>query len=94
MFLDLQPKQGGPVSFGGDQKGSIIGISRIGKPLLPTIDIVLLFKGLKCKQLSIRWFCDYGFIVSFDKDEWIVTNDRNKGIFGFHLYNEEECKCN
>ncbi len=53
MFQELKPKDGGFVGFGGNQKGKIVGIGRIGKGSLPSIDNVLYVEGLKHNLLSI-----------------------------------------
>ena len=44
MFLDLQPSKGS-VSYGSG-KGKIIGVSKIGKHPLPTIDGVTCVEGM------------------------------------------------
>ena len=53
MFQDLKPRSKGWVTFGGDQKGRIVGIGKIGKHPFPTIENVLLVEGLKHNLLSI-----------------------------------------
>ena len=72
MFLELQPKDGDWVTFGGNQKGKIAGVGKIGKHPLPTIDNVLYVEGLKHNLLSISQLCDSGYNVSFNKDECVV----------------------
>ena len=72
MFLDLQPSKGS-VSYGLG-KGKIIGIGKIGKHSLPTIDGVTYIEGLRYNLLNISQFCDSGYVVSFNKDECIVRN--------------------
>ena len=70
MFLDLQPSKGS-ISY-GSRKGKIMGVGKIHKPPLCTIDGVTCVKGLKYNLLSISQFCDSGHVVSFNKDECIV----------------------
>ena len=72
MFLDLQPSKGS-VSY-GSRKGKIIGVGKIGKNSLPTINDVTCVEGLKYNLLSISQFCDSGYEISFNKDECIVRN--------------------
>ena len=79
MFLDLQPSKGS-VSYGFD-KGKIIGIGKIGKHSLPTIDGVTCVQGLRYNLLSISQFCDSGYVVSFNKDECIVRNSDQTILF-------------
>ena len=74
MFLDLQHKRGGTVTFGDNQKGKIIGIGKIGKGSLPSIDNVLFVKGLKHNLLSISQLCDSGYDVSFNRNKCLVKN--------------------
>ena len=74
MFQDLKLKAGGFVTFGGNQKGKIVGIGKIGKHHFPSIDNVLLVEGLKHNLLSISQLCDSGSNVSFSHEECIVKN--------------------
>src|ERR1044072_1731264 len=82
MFLDLQiRKNGGTVTFRGNQKGIIIGKGNVGKVPHPVINNVLLVKGLKHNLLRISQLCDSGFSVSSDKDIYNVTDGKGKAIF-------------
>ncbi|RDX88768.1 hypothetical protein CR513_29592, partial [Mucuna pruriens] len=53
MFQDLRPKSGNYVTYGGNQKGKIVGIDKIDKHHFPSIDNVLFVEGLKYNLLSI-----------------------------------------
>ena len=70
-FVDIKPK-GGNVTFGDNNKASIIGIGKIGKENSPTIDNVLLVKGLKYNLLSISHLCDKNNRVIFEHSSCIV----------------------
>nr|QCQ81934.1 hypothetical protein [Ammopiptanthus mongolicus] len=77
MFLSLRAKEGGSVTFRDNFQGKIVGIGKIGKHSLPSIDNVLLVEGLKHNLLSISQLCDSGFHVSFNKDSWLVKDVNN-----------------
>ncbi|RDX95239.1 hypothetical protein CR513_22275, partial [Mucuna pruriens] len=73
MFQDLQPKLGRYVTFGGNQKGKIVKIDKVGKTLFLSIDNVFFVKGLK-HNMRISQLCENGHDVSFNKGECIVRN--------------------
>ena len=79
MFLDLKPSKGS-VSYGSG-KDKIIGVGRIGKNSLPTINDVTCVEGLKYNLLSISQFRDNGYVVSFNKDEYIVRRGDQTILF-------------
>ena len=79
MFQDLRPSKGS-VSYGSG-KGKIIGIGKVGKYPLPTINDVSYVEGLKYNLLSISQFCDSGYMVTFNKEECIVKNSDNSILF-------------
>ena len=59
QFVTLKPKKNGYVTFGDNNKGKIIGIWKVGKEPLPTIENVLLVEGLRRNLLSnflIMWY--------------------------------------
>ena len=81
MFQDIKTNKGGSVTFGGNQKGKIVGIGKIGKHPFPSIDNVLLVEGLKHNLLSISQLCDSGSNVSFNQGECIVKNSDGSILF-------------
>ena len=81
MFQDLQMKKGGQVTFGGNQKGKIAGVGKIGILPSASIDNVLFVEGLRHNLLSISQLCDSGYGVSFNKDECIVQNKDGSLLF-------------
>lgn len=82
MFPKIQVRSdGGFVTFGGNQKGFIVGEGTVGKEPLPVINNVLLVEGLKHNLLSISQLCDSGFTVSFNKVKCSVTDTDDKIIF-------------
>ena len=81
MFLDLKPVEGGVVSFGGMSKGKITSIGKISIPSLASIGNVLYVEGLKYNLLSISQFCNSCYIMSFNKDQYIVKEKDGKSFF-------------
>ena len=68
MFQSLRPMSGGVVTFRGNQKGLITGVGKVCIPYYPSIDNVLLVKGLKHN-------------VNFNKDMCIIRNKDNSSLF-------------
>ncbi|MDM1441681.1 hypothetical protein HX135_33675, partial [Pseudomonas aeruginosa] len=64
-FTCLTKKNGGKVTFGGNEKGKIIRIGNIGNPLHLVIENVCLVEGLNHNLLSISQLCDKGYEVIF-----------------------------
>ena len=73
LFATLSRIEGGSVSFGGGEKGKIIGIGSIGKKPSPTIEDVYLVSGLNHNLLSISQLSDKGFDISFKPDKCIIS---------------------
>ena len=63
IFLQRYKYDGGNVTFGDNARGHIVGVRKIGKGLLTTIENVYLVKGLKHNLLSVSQFCDEGHQV-------------------------------
>ena len=57
--------ESGQVMFGGNTKGKIIGIGKIGKNPSSCIDDVMLVEGLAYNLLSISQLCDKDCKVIF-----------------------------
>ena len=81
MFQSLQMKGGGQVTFGGNQKGRIAGVGKIGIPPSTSIDNVLFVEDLRHNLLSISQLYDSGYGVIFNKDESIVQNKDGSLLF-------------
>nr|KYP33831.1 hypothetical protein KK1_045291 [Cajanus cajan] len=81
VFLDLRTKKGGQVTFGGGQKGHIMGIGKIGINSSITINNVLYVKGLTHNPLSISQLCDSGYEVSFNKNKCTVSQYDSSILF-------------
>ena len=81
MFLNLKLVEGGTISFGGMGKGNISYIGKISIPFLASIDNILYVEGLKYNLLSISQFCNSCYIMSFNKDQYIVKEKDGKSFF-------------
>ncbi|RDY04577.1 hypothetical protein CR513_11696, partial [Mucuna pruriens] len=93
MFLYLRPHEG-LVSFGGNGKGKIKGISKVDKDSLPTINNVLYVEGLKYNLFSISQFCNNGFIKKND-NTILFTSKRNNNFYKINLedLNKQKVTC-
>ena len=81
QFVSLKSKKNGYVTFGDNNKGKIIGIGKVGKEPLPTIENVLLVEGLKHNLLSISQLCDMNFVVKFEPSHCTIFTSENKIAF-------------
>ena len=75
LFVEIKPRTPGHVTFGDNNKGKIIGIGKVGKEPLPTIENVLLVDGLKHNLLSVSQLCDMDYDVKFESTHCLVTKD-------------------
>ena len=73
QFFTLERKEGGVVTFGNNDKGNIIGTSKIKITPSTFIDHILLVDNLKHNLLSISQLCDKGFKVTFESSLCIVS---------------------
>ena len=74
QFVTLDTKERGVVTFEDNNKGHIVGISKIQLTPLTFLKNVLLVRGLKHNLISISQLCDKGFKVLFEAFVCIVTN--------------------
>src|ERR1044072_7427221 len=63
------------VTFGDGAKGEIKGIGNSNWSGVPSLNGVLLVKGLAANLISISQLCDMGLTVNFTKCECLVIND-------------------
>ena len=77
---------GGKVVFGDGVSSQIIGKGTLKEEGMPTLENVLLVKGLKANLLSISQFCDSDHTVTFSKNNCKILNDKGKCIItGFRI---------
>ena len=77
LFSTFIPKEGGFIFYLDNNKGTILGFGTIGKSLNPTIEEVLLVKGLKQNLLSINKLCDKGNNVIFNSSGCRVIKSKS-----------------
>lgn len=68
----------GYVTFRYGAKGEIKGVGRLACIRLPSLDNVLLVKGMTTNLISISQLCYEGVKVNFTKSECLVTNEKNE----------------
>ena len=81
LFVEINLKNQGYVTFGDNNRGKIIGSGKVGKEPLPTIDNVYLVEGLQHNLLSVSQLCDMDYNVSFESSHCTVLKDEK--IVGF-----------
>ena len=70
QFSNLVLKAKGFVTYGDNNKGSIIVKGKVDALPLTSIEDVIFVEGLKHNLLSISQLCDKGFKIKFTKDEY------------------------
>ena len=86
-FATLSRFEGGNVSFGGGEKGKIIGCGNVGKKPSPIIEDVYLVSGLKHNLLSISQLSDKNFDIVFKSDKCIVSLNKEVIFIAFRRSN-------
>ena len=79
-FINLERIKGENVSFGGNNKGKIIGKRTIKIDNL-IINEVSLVKGLNFNLISISQLCDIGYRITFQEDKCSGISKDNKQSF-------------
>ena len=82
LFVEVTMKNHGYVTFGDNNKGKIIGIGKVGKEPLPTIDNVYLVDGLQHNLLSVSQLCDMDYDVKFESSHCTVLKDDKIAFVG------------
>ena len=67
LLVDIKSHSTSYVTFGDEAKGEIKGVGKLECSGFPTLDDVLLVKGLTTNLISISQLCDQGFKVNFTK---------------------------
>ena len=76
----LKFKEGGEVTFGGDEKGKIIGMGDIGNTSSNCIENVLPLRGLKHNLLSISQLNDKGYKINFEAGHCAIIDKTTNEI--------------
>ena len=100
FLVDIKPHNTGYVTFGDGSKGEIKSVGKVDYPGQPSLDKVMLVKGLTTNLISISQLSDQGFKVNFTKEECLVTNDKGEVIMkgarskdNCYLWTSPETKC-
>ncbi|KAI9126283.1 hypothetical protein K1719_002704 [Acacia pycnantha] len=88
-FATIKPKNGGNMTFGGNQSGRIAGIGEVGSNDEPQIKDVYLVEGICHNLLSVSQSTDKGNLVIFNskeclivsKDDLPLDNVKSKALF-------------
>ena len=83
LFVEVKMKNHGYVTFGDNNEGKIIGIGKVGKEPLPTIDNVYLVDGLQHNLLSVSQLCDMDYDVRFESSYCTVLKHDKIAFVGF-----------
>lgn len=78
FLVNIEPCSTSYVTFGDGSKGKITGMGKLVHDGLPSLNKVLLVKGLTANLISISQLCDEGFNVNFTKSECLVTNEKSE----------------
>ena len=81
FFSELKECSSGHVTFGDGAKGRIITKGKIEKHNLPCLDYMRYVEGLKANLISVSQLCDQGYIVNFNRDDYIVTDINKKSSY-------------
>ena len=85
LFITLETKERGMVTFGDNGKGHIVGIGKVQLTPLTFLENILYVRWLKHNFISMSQLCDRGLKVSFELSSCIVTNPLdNSNIFIRH----------
>ena len=91
IFSQLNPNNGGYMTFGDNAKVKIIREGKIGKAHNTTIDNVLLVDGLKHNLISISQFCDKGYKDVVEPNKYIVHDIAGNVLFSGLRQNNYLC---
>ena len=76
-FTMMKPKEGGKVTFGGNQSGRIAGIGEVGRSSGTQIEDVYYVEGLCHNLLSVSQSTDKDNWVIFDSEECLIVNKKD-----------------
>ena len=73
-FTTISTKKSGHVTYGDNNKGKIIGVSKIGTSSSTPIEYLLFVEGLKHSLLCVSQLCDRGYKISFDSEKCVIKH--------------------
>ncbi|WJX19048.1 hypothetical protein P8452_08782 [Trifolium repens] len=80
LFIEFKAKEKGYVTYGDNNKGTILGVGTIGNPSTITISNVVLVDNLKHNLLSVAKLCDKGFIINFKPTFCTIESNKDKNV--------------
>ncbi|KAK2390489.1 putative mitochondrial protein [Trifolium repens] len=80
LFIKFKAKEKGCVTYGDNNKGTILGVGTIGNPSTITISNVVLVDNLKHNLLSVAKLCDKGFIINFKLTFCTIESNKDKNV--------------
>src|SRR3954470_4838280 len=88
LFVSLEMKSQGSVTFANSESSRVIGIGSIGISNSSTINNVILVEGIKVNLLSVSQLCDNDFDVKFLSDKCIISHKLSSiSIIGYRRNN-------
>lgn len=78
LFIDFVPKKKGFVTYGDNNKETILGKGSVGNSSSTTISYVMLVDGLEHNLLGISQLCDKGFKVTFTNTCCLFEHNEKK----------------
>ena len=76
-MINLKWKPAGFVTYGDNNRGTILGVGDIGSDNKVIIKDVLLVEGLKHSLLSISQLCDRGYKITFEPEQCIIADSES-----------------
>ncbi|WJX13359.1 hypothetical protein P8452_03755 [Trifolium repens] len=80
LFIEFKAKEKGYVTYGDNNKGTILGVGTIGNPSTITISNVALVDNLKHNLLSVAKLCDKGFTINFKPTFCTIESNKDKNV--------------
>ncbi|KAK2354182.1 gag-protease polyprotein [Trifolium repens] len=80
LFIEFKAKRKGYVTYGDNNKGTILGEGTIGNPSTITISNVVLVDNLKHNLLSVAKLCDKGFTINFKPTFCTIESNKDKNV--------------
>ncbi|KAK2422442.1 hypothetical protein QL285_032975 [Trifolium repens] len=80
LFIEFKAKEKGYVTYGDNNKGTILGVGTIGNPSTITISNVVLVDNLKHNLLSVAKLCDKGFTINFKPTFCTIESNKDKNV--------------
>ena len=88
LFLNINKKASGAVTFANNETSNIIGKGSIGNEHSIKVSNVLLVEGVKFNLLSVSQLCDNDFEVCFTKNTCLISHKLSSFVMhGYRVHN-------